>query len=57
MLSRSCSRMAKWAAEGREFGDSDDEEENGDTGSAEVVRSSIPEDDPDYYCKVHDPHS
>jgi len=50
-------RMAKWAAEGREFGDSDDEE-NGDNegGGAEVVRS-IPEDDPNYYCKVHDPHS
>ena len=49
--------MAKWAAEGREFGDSDDEE-NGDNegGGAEVVRS-IPEDDPNYYCKVHDPHS
>jgi len=47
-------RMAKWAAEGREV-DSDDNED--ERLPDESSKPQIPEDDPDYYCKVHEPHS
>jgi len=47
-------RMAKWAAEGKEMdsSDSDDDERLPDESVP-----TIPEDDPDYYGKVHDPHT
>jgi len=46
-------RMAKWEAEGREF-DSDDDDDDRLPDDSKI---SIPEDDPDYYSKVHEPHT
>ena len=46
-------RMAKRDAAGKTYSDSDDEEERLPDESA---KNSIPEDDPDYYSKVHDPY-
>jgi len=46
-------RMAKREAEGKTYSDSDDDDERLPDESEKKV---IPEDDPDYYSKVHDPY-
>ena len=46
-------RIAKREAAGRTYSDSDDDDEK---LPDESVKNTIPEDDPDYYCKVHDPY-
>lgn len=48
-------RMAKWAAEGREFNNVSEDED--DERLPDESKPSIPEDDPNYYGQVHDPHS
>jgi len=48
-------RMAKWVAEGKEMDSS--ESDNDERLPDESGPAAIPEDDPDYYGKVHDPHS
>ena len=48
--------MAKWAAEGRPDTDSDDEDDERLPDETEPV-PTIPENDPNYYCKVHPAHS
>jgi len=50
-------RMAKWEAEGRPETDSDDENDERLPDETEAAVPSIPEDDPNYYCKVHPAHS
>merc|ERR1711864_12674 len=48
-------RMAKRAAEGKTYSDDEDDGERlPDDGATETKK--IPEDDPDYYSKVHDPY-
>ena len=50
-------RMAKWAAEGREF-NSDAESDGGDPERLpDESKPQIPEDDPDYYSTVREPHT
>ena len=46
-------RMAKREAEGRTYSDSDEDDEKLPDESVQ----KIPEDDPDYYSKVHDPYN
>ena len=46
-------RMAKREAEGRTYSDSEDDDER---LPDESEKKGIPEDDPDYYSKVHDPY-
>ncbi|XP_023336983.1 RING finger protein 113A [Eurytemora carolleeae] len=46
-------RMEKWAAEGRNF----ESEEEDDERLPDESKPSIPEDDPNYYGQVHDPHT
>jgi hypothetical protein len=45
--------MEKWAAEGRNF----ESEEEDDERLPDESKPSIPEDDPNYYGQVHDPHT
>jgi len=48
-------RMAKWAAEGKEFNSDDDDDERLPNDSEPAPE--IPENNADYYTKVHDPHT
>ena len=46
-------RMAKREAEGRTYSDTDEDD---DERLPDESKPTIPEDDPDYYSKVHDPY-
>jgi len=46
-------RMAKWAVEGREFGESSDDDDLRLPDESEDKPPPIPEDDPDYYGKIN----
>ena len=55
--SSSCSSSRKREAAGKEVSSSEDDEKLPDESAVSVEESKpIPEDDPEYYMKVHDPY-